>query len=172
MRPLICLVLLLAVSATTADAQRRRDRHHDHGDRWHRDAGPVEFGVRGGYDFQDDVASAGTQLRIPLVRQLRLVPSGDVFFDDAPTEWQINVDLQVQPDAFGGLYGGAGAAFVNRDFDLDADEDTEAGYNLFLGIDGGPLLDARVRPFAEARWTDVEDYSPFRLLLGINVPVR
>ena len=137
--------------------------------------GALEFGVRGGYDFDQDVPSAGAQLRIPIFRPLYLVPSGDVFFDDSATEWQLNADLLIRPVGLAGLYGGAGAAFVNSQlFDADAandDDETEVGLNVVVGLDGGRIWYTTVRPFVEARWTTVEDIQPFRLVAGINVPV-
>ena len=174
MRVLMCLLLLGALGVQDADAQRRghsrRGRDHSR-DAWSY-RGPVEFGIRTGYDFDEGVGSAGAQLRIPLVAELHLSPSADVFFEDAGTEWQLNADAVARPDALGGLYLGAGAAFVNRDFNRDGDGDVEAGYNLFLGLDGGQAFHTRVKPFVEARWTDVRDHDPFRLAVGINVPVR
>jgi hypothetical protein len=169
MRMLICLSLLAVLGATSADAQwkRHRDRHHRGRDR----AGPVQFGVRGGYDFEQEVGSAGAQLRIPLIRQVLLEPSADVFFDDAATEWQLNADVIAAPDELGGLYLGAGAAFASRDDDFDADDGVEAGFNLLLGIDSGRVFDTRLRPFAEARWTGVGEFDAFRLVLGANVPI-
>jgi hypothetical protein len=175
MRTLLCLAVLATMGAETLNAQcwgpicwdddrRHRDRGRDR-------AGPVAFGVRGGYDFGDDTGMAGAQLRIPIIPQLALVPSGDVFFDDSPTEWQLNADVAARPRALGGVYGGGGAAFVNRDFAATGDNETEVGYNLFIGMDGGPALDARLRPFVEARWTAVDDYDPFRLVAGFNVPL-
>lgn len=169
-RSLVCLSMLLLLGAQSADAQRRNSRHHDR-DRDRPRSGAVEFGVRGGYDFEEDIGLAGAQLRIPLARQLYLIPSGDVFFDDAPTQWQLNADAALRPDALGGVYGGVGAAFVNRDFDADGERDTEAGYNLFAGFEGGWIGGTSIRPFAEARWTEVDNYDPFRLVAGINVPV-
>jgi len=175
MRAFLLLLVLGCIGLGSADAQWKRPRvvvRHDDRDRW--SAGPAMFGVRGGHDFEEGVTSAGAQLRFPLVRQLLLVPSGDVYLDsdDARTEWQLNADLAVQPDELGGLYAGIGAAFVNRDFELDGDGGVRTGFNLLLGLQGGRLLDTRVEPFVEARWTEVEDYSPFRLLAGIDVPVR
>lgn len=131
---------------------------------------PVEFGVRGGFDFDADVGSAGAQLRIPIFAPLQLAPSGDVFFDDAPTEWQLNADLLIRPVGLGGLYGGAGAAFVNLD-QGQTDDETEVGLNVIVGLDGGTVWFTTVRPFVEARWTYVDDLDPFRLVAGINVPV-
>lgn len=174
MRSIFCLTMLMVMGAGTLDAQCRGSRCH--GDGWGflgARGAPAEFGVRGGYDFSDDVGLAGAHFRLPLVRQLYIVPSADVFFDDSPTEWQLNGDLMVAPDEFGGFYIGTGVALVDRDFEpLAAGNETEVGYNLLVGLDARNVFDTRVVPFAEARWTRVEDYDPFRLMLGINVPIR
>jgi hypothetical protein len=131
----------------------------------------VEFGVRGGYDFEDDVGSAGAQLRIPLARPLHLAPSADVYFGDARTDWQLNTDLVVRPALLGGVYAGIGGALVRRDFDDTGEQDTKAGYNLLVGLRSNRIAGTSVRPFAEARWTHTSDYSPFRLVAGIDVPI-
>jgi hypothetical protein len=150
------------------ERERARDRARSHGlFGW---AEPAQFGVRGGYDFEDDAGMAGAQLRIPLGYFLTLAPSGDVFFGDSPNEWQINTDLLVRPLALGGLYGGIGAAFLNREFDLD-DSETEVGLNLILGLESGRIRNTTLRPFVEGRWTTVEDYDAFRLAAGFNVPI-
>lgn len=148
---------------------RRRDRDEDR-DR-QRGGGGVEFGVRGGYDFEEDTGLAGAQLRVPLAYQLLVSPSFDVFFEDSRTEWQANADLVLRPAGLAGVYGGIGAAFLNGDFDGSGDGETEAGFNVLLGLDGGRVGGSTVRPFAEGRWTNVEDYDAFRLALGFNVPV-
>jgi hypothetical protein len=154
--------------------ERDRDRDHDRRRDWRRDAGPVEFGVRGGYDFEEDVGTAGAQVRIPLVRGLAIVPSADVFFDDSPSEWQLNLDAVVRPPSLAGLYFGVGAGFLSSDFDesdLDEDTETEVGLNLLAGIEGGRVGGTTVRPFAEGRWTNIDNYEAFRLAVGINVPI-
>ena len=46
---------------------------------------------------EEDVGSAGAQLRIPVVPQLLLGPSADVFFGDDAPEWQVNGDLVIRP---------------------------------------------------------------------------
>jgi hypothetical protein len=170
MRILICLTMLTVLGAGTLDAQRRGDRNERHGG-WS-DVGPAQFGIRGGYDFGESTGVAGAQVRIPIIRQLFLAPSGDVFFDESATEWQLNADLAARPAAFGGIYAGAGAAFMKRDEGIGGDDEVEVGYNLFAGIDGGSILDTRLIPFVEARWTGVDDYDPFRLMVGFNVPLR
>lgn len=170
---------LLLVGAAEAEAQCRRtwwgnDCRDDRRDRRSRVVHarpPVEFGVRGGFDFEEDVGTAGTQFRIPLARQLLLSPSADVFFDSADTEWQVNADALLRPDALGGVYGGVGVAFLNLDLDRDGDAGTEVGANVVLGIESGRVSGTSVRPFAEGRWTHVDDYDAFRLAVGINVPI-
>lgn len=170
MRVLLSMVVMLLLSSTVLEAQRRGWR----GDRDDRDEAPVEFGVRGGYDFDAEVGSAGAQVRVPLIRQLLLVPNGDVYFaeDDEGTSWQLNADLVARPDELGGLYGGVGAAFLHADFDGDGEQEVEAGYNLLAGIEGGNVFATRVRPFAEARWSFVDELDPFRLVVGINTAIR
>lgn len=184
-RWMVCLALLLLAGAESAQAQQRcvvtrRNRvcyfTDRDGDRYRYSRSPIQFGVRGGYDFTDDVGSGGAQLRVPLVPQLLLVPSADVFFnnDDGAARWQLNTDLVLRPYALSGVYGGVGLSFVNRDFDprdLDDDTETRAGYTLLVGLDGGRISGSSVRPFVEGRWTQTEDYHPFRLVAGINVPV-
>lgn len=180
-RSLVCLLALLLIGVQTLDAQcrNRRCRRPDPDrvrvvriiDRT-AERPAVEFGVRGGYDFDANVGAAGAQLRIPLIRPLLLAPSGDVLFDDAATEWQLNADLLFRPAAFGGLYTGVGAALIRREPGATGDTETDAGLNLLLGLEGRRIARSSVRPFAEARWTLAsDDYDPFRLLAGINVPV-
>lgn len=169
---------LLLVAATQAEAQCRRTwwgrdcRDDDHRRERRGARSAVEFGVRGGYDFSSDAGTAGAQLRVPLAAGLSVVPSADVWLTDSAVDWQANADLALRPRALGGLYGGGGAAFVRGSFGLDDDTETETGYNLFLGLAGREVASTRVKPFAEGRWTTVNDDTAFRLSLGIDVPVR
>ncbi|CAN5862935.1 hypothetical protein BH23GEM3_BH23GEM3_21740 [soil metagenome] len=169
-RILVCLIAVSLCGVQAVDAQRTV-RRPQHPARIVSPAPPLEFGVRGGYDFDENLGSAGAQIRIPLAHPIQLVPSGDVFFADARTQWQINTDLVFRPLALGGLYGGVGAAFVSREFDAIEPRETRAGYNLVAGLRGNRLSSTSVNPFVEARWTAVDDYSPFRLTLGVDVPV-
>lgn len=168
MRILTMLATFTVLCAGTLQAQHWDDRHDDRGG-WG-DA-PIEFGIRGGYDFAESTGIAGAQIRVPIIEQLFVMPSADVFFDESPTEWQANADVAIRPEALGGIYAGAGAAFLKRDLAADDDDDVEVGYNLFAGIDGGSVLDTSLIPFVEARWTDVDEYDPFRLMVGFNVPL-
>lgn len=183
-RLLVCLAVMAAVGVQDLAAQCRtrgnRTECRDRSRTWvvvrERQAprarpGP-QFGVRGGYDFEEDVGSAGAQLRIPVVAQLLVVPSADVFFGDGAS-WQLNGDLALRPDDLAGVYGGVGVALLNRDDPEGPDDDreTEVGYNLFLGLESGRFRGTSVRPFVEARWTGVDDDVPFRLAAGFNVPI-
>lgn len=171
------LIALLLLGAETLDAQCRARRGHrsECRERHERPAEAVQFGLRGGYDFEDGSGVAGAQLRIPLVPQVMLAPSGVVFFEDDAPEWQLNADLVLRPRTLAGVYAGFGAALVHRDFEpvgFEAGEDdTRVGYNLFVGLEGGRIGGSTARPFAEARWTGADDYDAFRLLAGFNVPV-
>ena len=159
------------------EEERRRERERERAQERARSqrlfgwAEPAQFGVRGGYDFEEDAGMAGAQLRIPVAHFLTFAPSGDVFFGDAGNDWQINADALVRPAALGGLYGGIGAAFLNREFDALGDGDTEVGLNLILGLESGRIRNTTLRPFVEGRWTTVEDYDAFRLAAGFNVPI-
>jgi len=167
-RVLVCVAALSLTASQAVQAQRRPPPPPP---RPIVPAPVVEFGVRGGYDFDDRVGSAGAHVRVPIAEPIHLVPSGDVFFDDARTQWQFNGDLLLRPRQLGGLYGGVGVAFVNRDFEFPGTRATRAGYNLVAGLRGARLSGTNVRPLVEARWTQVEGYNPFRMTAGIDVPI-
>lgn len=187
-RTLVCLGLLALAGTNALGAQVRercrrygdgrvvvcdRDRDHDrrrHRDSFWRDRGPVELGIRGGYDFEDGQGSVGAQLRVPVVRQFALEPSFDAYLGDEGASWQANLDGLIRPRILGGLYGGGGLALLRADVDGSGAE-TNAGWNLVAGIDGGNLARSALRPFAEARWTGMDDFNGFRLVAGVNVPV-
>jgi len=188
-KTLVCTALLLLAGTSGLSAQqhcrstrngrvvvcerdRDRDRgRHDRRDNLFQNRGPIEFGIRGGYDFEDHQGSAGTQVRIPVIRQFTIAPSFDAFFGDQGATWQANVDGLIRPDRLGGLYGGGGVAFLRRDFDGTGNE-TKAGWNLVAGIDGNHLGRSALRPFVETRWTGTEDdFTAFRLVAGVNVPI-
>lgn len=180
-RTLVCVGLLLLGGAGRLEAQRcrsyggrvmvcERDRDRHRHNSW-RDRGPVEFGIRGGYDFADGQGSAGTQVRVPVIRQVAIAPSFDAFFGDEGASWQLNFDALVRPDPLGGLYAGGGLAFLRNDFDGGGNE-TKAAWNLLAGIDGYRISGSAVRPFVEGRWTGTGDFTGFRLVAGINVPVN
>ncbi|HEX6617110.1 MAG TPA: hypothetical protein VF046_12475 [Gemmatimonadales bacterium] len=152
---LVVLVLLL-LAPSSADAQYRRGGQgliH----------GPISLGPRVGRDFENHAWTAGGQVSIPLGRNLEIRPSGDFFFPKhGSTGWQANGDAAIHFGQGGGLYGGGGVAFFHP-----GGGETSTGYNLFFGLSTAAPSD-RSKPFAEFRWTFVNDTSPFRLALGLN----
>ncbi len=121
-------------------------------------------GIRGGRDFENHAWSAGAQVGLPLGNQLELRPSGDYYFgDQTPFRWQLNADGIIRFGPGRSVYGGGGAAFTR----VRPLSQTKTGYNLFFGFDIGPS-GARSKPFAEFRWTFVNNTSPFRLVVGFN----
>ncbi len=121
-------------------------------------------GVRAGRDFEDHAWSLGGQVGIRLQDRLEIRPSGDWYFGDrTPFRWQLNGDATITFGPGRSIYGGGGVAFVKV---LPLDK-VKTGYNGFFGLNFAPPS-ARSRPFAEFRWTWVNDTSPFRLVLGLN----
>jgi opacity protein-like surface antigen len=179
----LAAVLLLA-SAGPSHAQRTRcwrmrdghvercERDHDRDRRRHFRQEPVELGVRGGYDFDAEVGTFGGHLRVPVAGPVTFIPSFDVSVDDAGPPWQANADVVVRPDRLAGLYAGVGAGFVHLEDETEGDHDTEVGLNVLVGLDGGRIADTRLRPFAEGRWTRIDDdRDAFRLVAGFSVAI-
>jgi len=127
--------------------------------------GPVfTAGVRGGRDFEDHAWSLGGQVGIRLQDRVEVRPSGDWFFGDrTPFRWQLNGDATITFGPGRSIYAGGGAAFV-KVIPLDK---VKTGYNGFFGLNFAPPS-ARTRPFAEFRWTWVNDTSPFRAVVGVS----
>ena len=121
-------------------------------------------GVRGGRDFENHAWSLGGQVGLRLQDRFEIRPSGDWFFGDrTPFRWQLNADGTVTFGPGRSLYAGGGAAFVKvRPLDK-----VKTGYNIFFGLSFA-RPQARSRPFAEFRWTWVNDTSPFRLVVGYS----
>jgi len=178
---IVSIVVLVTVlwDAAPVEAQCRRVGDHEVCIGRAHDDGGVSFGIRGGYAFDQDVGSAGVQLRIPLASFVSIAPSFDVFFDDLDaasvegTDWQGNLDLLLRPRGLGGIYAGAGLALADvQRVDLDdVSSGTEAGWNLLVGIRGTSFAEVRLTPFAEARWTGIAGEEDFRLVLGMNIPI-
>jgi hypothetical protein len=153
----LALVGLLAalLAPVTARAQYRRSNSLVHG--------PISIGPRVGRDFENHAWSLGGQISVPVGRRLELRPSGDLFFPrHGDTGWQVNGDAAIHLGQGGGLYGGGGIAFSHP-----GGGQTKTCYNLFFGLSTSPPLE-RLKPFAEFRWTFVNDTSPFRLALGFS----
>jgi opacity protein-like surface antigen len=178
------VVLVLATSAAGAEAQRTRcwrvrdgrvtrceTDDHVRVRRRHMQQ-PVELGVRGGYDFEADGGTFGAHLRVPVAGPVSVVPSMDLSLDDDGPAWQANADLVVRPPNLAGLYAGIGAGFVHLHDEVEDEDETEVGLNVLVGLDGGRIAETRLRPFAEGRWTRIDDErDAFRLVAGFSVAV-
>lgn len=129
------------------------------------------LGLRGGYYFDTDVWSVGGHIRFPLglrFRRLRIIPSGDLFFVTGKPDWQLNMDAAIHLRMF---YGGAGLAYLRRDFRQNGQKENKFGGNFFTGMP--VLLPLRLRlpiiPFVEARWTGIYNENLFRFVFGVNI---
>lgn len=134
---------------------------------------PPAIGVRAGRDFDADVWSLGGQIRfsLPFLPGIELIPSGDVFLPDGGADWQLNLDGVLRPGRVSLIYAGGGVAVMRDDFFVPNVRRTEVGYNLLIGLQI-PLRRVPLRPFVEARWTFIEVIDPFRLVTGVNLPLR
>ena len=148
-------MVLVSLAPAAASAQARRGSSLIRG--------PIALGPRVGRDFENHAWSVGGQVTVPVGTNLELRPSGDLFFPkDGDTGWQANGDAAFHIGSGKRFYAGAGIAFAHP-----GGGETKTGYNLFGGLSADPTL-SRTTPFLEARWTFVNDTSPFRLALGFN----
>jgi hypothetical protein len=152
---LVGLVLLSLMPGGASAQARRGKQSFIHG--------PVSVGPRAGRDFENHAWSLGAQVSVPMDGNLELRPSGDFFFPrDGDTGWQANGDAAFHFGNSGAVYAGGGIAFAHP-----GGGETKTGYNIFFGLNAS-ASSGRTRPFLEARWTFVNDTSPFRLALGFN----
>ncbi len=97
-RLLVCLAVLTVVGVQDLAAQcRTRGNRTECSDRsrtWvvvheRTEDRSAQFGVRGGYDFEAEVGSAGAQFRVPVVSQLLAIPSA--VYDGNTPSWDDSV---------------------------------------------------------------------------------
>jgi opacity protein-like surface antigen len=151
---LVSLLTISSLAVREASAQRRTTP-----------AASLTAGVRAGRDFENHAWSLGAQLGYRIQDRFELRPSADYFFGDrTPFRWQANADGAITFGPGRSIYAGGGAAFVKVRPPVDK---VKTGYNIFFGLNFAPAQ-SRSRPFAEFRWTWVNDTSPFRLVLGYS----
>ena len=150
---LALLTVCLAASSHEAQAQRRGLRVV--GGR------APEVGPRVGYDFDADDWSAGGQLRVPGPR-LEALASGDYHFAAGIHPWQLNLDLALRLGRFSSLYAGGGIGIFRA-------LTTDVGPNVLVGLHPPARRGSPIRPYAEGRWTFLDDGTPFRLVFGVNL---
>ncbi len=133
-----------------------------------------EVGIRGGFDFDLEAVGIGTQVRLPAGPFAELVPSGDYYFGSDQTAWQANLDFVFRFGFRQVLYGGVGGAIAHRAFEVDnvpvLPTETKAAFNLSVGIATPRFRRARLRPYAEARWSFVNEFdTQFAIVAGMNL---
>jgi hypothetical protein len=146
------VLLLLALTASTADAQRRARR------RAIVNSGPT-YGAHIGYNFDAEGVLLGAQLSYPIVPQLELYPTFDYYFVDPGSLWALNFDLKYRPPTrYGAWYVGGGLNY------LKATGGSSTNLNLLTGLEGRR---GRTRPYAEAKLI-VGNGSVFQLVGGVS----
>ena len=162
------VVLWLLLAPTLLHGQRGRMVPRSPG--WR---APPSLGIRGGFDFDAEAYAIGGQARLPVAPLAEVLVSGDYYLGGDESAWQLNLDLATGA-MLPGIYAGAGAALARRAF-LVADthtfpKRTKLGLNLFAGLTLPPVVRLPVRPFAEARWTQVSGFDlQFALVAGVSV---
>lgn len=150
----LIVLLLLALLASTADAQRRSRRRAiatSPGPRW---------GAHLGYSFDTDDMLLGAQLSWPISTQLDFYPSFDYYFvDGGNSVWGLNFDLKFRPQTrYGIWYLGGGLNLLH-----DAGG-TGSHLNLLTGLEDRR---GRMRPYIEGKFI-LGDNSLFQLVGGIS----
>jgi len=138
----LVVLLLLALVASTADAQRRSRRRAvatSPGPRW---------GGHLGYSFDTDDMLLGAQLSWPISTSLDFYPSFDYYFVDGSNSiWALNFDLKFRPQTRYRIWYIGG------------------GLNLLTGLEDRR---GRVRPYVEGKFI-LGDNSLFQLVGGISL---
>ena len=150
------VLLLLALTASTADAQRRARR------RTVAASGPT-FGGHLGYNFDVDNLLLGAQLSYPITPDIAIYPSFDYYFVDTGTFWALNFDLKYRPPTrYGAWYVGGGLNYSHVSFAGSGRGDTNL--NLLTGLEGRR---GRARPYVEVKFV-LGDGSMFQLVGGFS----
>ena len=146
-------LLLVAVVASPADAQRRARR------RAAATAGP-SYGAHLGYNFDVDEVLIGGQLSWPMTPQLDLYPSFDYYFVSPGSAWGLNFDLKYRPPTrYGAWYVGGGLNLSGGTGGSDTN------LNLLTGLEGRR---GHTRPYVEAKFI-LGNGSAFQLVGGFSV---
>ena len=136
------VALLLAVLASSADAQRRARRRSVA-----TTSGP-RYGAHMGFNFDTDDLLLGAQLSWPITPTFDLYPSFDYYFVSGGSLWALNFDVKYRPPTrYGAWYLGGGLNYMHASSGGVGGSDTNL--NLFTGLEGRR---GRTRPFAEARF--------------------
>ena len=152
----LVVLLLIALTASTADAQRRTRR------RAIVNSGP-SYGAHLGYNFDADDLLLGAQLTWPFTPDLALYPSFDYYFRSGGSLWSLNVDLKYRPPTrYGAWYVGGGLNWTHSRAGGVSGSNTNL--NLLTGLEGRR---GRTRPYVEGKFI-LGNGSAFQIVGGIN----
>ena len=150
---LLVVLLLLAVLASTADAQRRSRRRAVA-----TSPGP-RYGAHIGYSFDTDDMLLGAQFSLPISASLDFYPTFDYYFVDANTVWALNFDLKYRPARRNrAWYLGGGLNF------LHGSGNTDTNLNLLTGLEARR---GSTRPYVEGKFI-VGNNTIFQLVVGLS----
>lgn len=154
---LMLVVLLLALTLSTAEAQRRSRRRAIV-----TQTGP-RYGLHLGYNFDVDDPLLGAQLSWPIVPSLDLYPSFDFYFVSPGSLWSLNFDVKYRPPTtYRAWYVGGGLNWSHASANGNSGSDT--GLNLLTGLEGRR---GRARPYIEGKFT-LDNGSSFQIVGGIS----
>ena len=152
---LLFVLLLLAVTASIADAQRRYRRVSS------TTSGP-RFGAHLGYNFDASKTLLGAQLSWPIVPALDLYPSFDLYLGSGSL-WALNFDAKYRPPTtYRAWYVGGGLNYTHGSSGGVSSSSTNL--NLHTGLEARR---GRVQPYVEAKLI-VGNGSAFQLVGGIS----
>jgi hypothetical protein len=147
------VVLLLALAASTADAQRRARR------RPVAMASGPRYGPHIGYNFDVDDLLLGAQISWPITPRVDLYPTFDLYLVNGGHAWALNLDLKFRPPTRSGAwYLGGGINF------LDQTGGSSTNLNLLTGLEGRR---GRTRPYVEAKLI-LDSGSAFQIVGGFS----
>jgi len=153
----LVVLLLLALTASTADAQRRARRRSIASS-----SGP-SYGAHLGYNFDVDDLLLGAQLTWPITPDLALYPTFDYYFVSPGSLWSLNFDLKYRPPTrYGAWYVGGGLNYSRATLNGNGGSDT--GLNLLTGLEGRR---GRMRPYVEGKFI-LANGSSFQLVGGVS----
>lgn len=150
----VLVLVLLAVTAQAADAQRRARRRPAA-----ISASGPQFGPHIGHNFDFEALLLGAQLSWPIMPAIELYPTFDYYFVDPGSRWALNFDLKYRPPTRrGAWYLGGGLNY------LDGPGGSDTNLNLLTGIEARR---GRTRPYVEAKFI-LGDGSAFQLVGGFS----
>lgn len=154
----LIVLLLVALTASTADAQRRSRRRGGAAV----NSGPT-YGAHLGYNFDADALLIGAQLTYPFTPDLGFYPTFDYYFVSAGSLYSLNFDLKWHPPTRRGVwYVGGGLNWSHASSGGVGGSDT--GLNLLTGLEGRR---GRTRPYVEGKFI-IDNGSTFQLVGGIS----